>query len=402
MNLPKTICMLPWISIETSPIGTTRPCCLAIDEIVDDQGNKFDLNKTDLETIYNSSYMQRLRKQFRQGEKPETCNRCWQEEDAGRVSKRIYSKIRLKELVDKVDYDNEIPKQLWFVDLKLGNICNLKCRICGSWSSSKWAQEEINYMTELTNKKDHLAYKFLQQGAWPRKTQTFWDNLRQLLPNIKYFEFTGGEPFMIQEHFDLLQYAVDQGYAKNIDIHYNTNGTQWPDSHELWSHFRRVEIAFSIDNIGERFEYERYGARWNEVQENISKFHQLRDRFPNKITTQVCMTINIQNVYYLEDLCNWINTQTFNDHFFNMLHDPKHMCIDNLTPEAKTIVVNKLAAGNFGPKHKAEILRIIKFIENGSGSNGAKFRNKMKQTDRYRKQNFAKTHAEIAEAMGYE
>ena len=157
MNLPKTICMLPWISIETSPIGTTRPCCLAIDEIVDDQGNKFDLNKTDLETIYNSSYMQRLRKQFRQGEKPETCNRCWQEEDAGRVSKRIYRKIRLKELVDKVDYDNEIPKQLWFVDLKLGNICNLKCRICGSWSSSKWAQEEINYMTELTNKKDHLA-----------------------------------------------------------------------------------------------------------------------------------------------------------------------------------------------------------------------------------------------------
>ena len=114
------------------------------------------------------------------------------------------------------------------------------------------------------------------------------------------------------------------------------------------------------------------------------------------------MTINIQNVYYLEDLCNWISTQTFNDHFFNMLHDPKHMCIDNLTPEAKTIVVNKLAAGNFNPKHKAEILRIIKFIENGPGSNGAKFRNKMKQTDRYRKQNFRQTHAEIAEAMGYE
>ena len=394
--------MLPWISIETSPIGSARPCCLAVDEITDETGRKYDLNETNLQTIYTSTYMQNLREQFRAGEKPATCNRCWQEEDAGRVSKRIYSKIRLKEFVDKVDYATNIPDQLWFVDLKLGNICNLKCRICGSWSSSKWAQEEINYIPELQNKKEHLAYKFLQQGAWPRKTQTFWDNLRELLPNIKYFEFTGGEPFMIQEHFDLLHYAVEQGYAKNIDIHYNTNGTQWPDAHELWSHFRRVEIAFSIDNVGERFEYERYGAKWNEVQDNIQKFHQLRDRFPNKITTQVCMTINIQNVYYLEDLCNWISTQTFNDHFFNMLHDPKHMCIDNLTPEAKTIVVNKLAAGNFNPKHKAEILRIIKFIENGLGSNGAKFRNKMKQTDRYRKQNFRQTHAEIAEAMGYE
>jgi organic radical activating enzyme len=394
--------MLPWISIETSPIGTARPCCLAIDEITDDTGRKYDLNKTDLQTIYNSTYMQKLRQQFRAGEKPETCNRCWQEEDAGRASKRIYSKIRLKEFVDKVDYANDTPDQLWFVDLKLGNICNLKCRICGSWSSSRWAQEEIDYIPELKNKKDHLAYKFLQQGAWPRKTQTFWNNLRELLPNIKYFEFTGGEPFMIQEHFDLLQYAVDQGHAQNIDIHYNTNGTQWPDAHELWKHFKRVDIAFSIDNVEQRFEYERYGAKWNEVTENIKNFHDLRDQYRGKITTQACMTINIQNVYYLEDLCAWINTQTFDDHYFNMLHDPKHMCVDNLTEAAKQIVVEKLKAGTFTPRHRAEILRIIKFIENGAGSDGEEFVFKMKKTDQYRKQSFEDTHPEIARAMGYD
>jgi organic radical activating enzyme len=394
--------MLPWISIETSPIGTTRPCCLAIDEIVDDNGNKYDLNTTDLQTVYNSTYMQNLRQQFRAGEKPATCTRCWQEEDAGRASKRIHSRIRLKEFIDQIDYSNDKPDQLWFVDLKLGNICNLKCRICGSWSSSKWAHEEISYIPSLKNKKDHLAYKFLQQGAWPRKTQTFWTNLKELLPNIKYFEFTGGEPFMIQEHFDLLQYAVDQGYAKNIDIHYNTNGTQWPNAHELWKHFRRVDIAFSIDNIGDRFEYERYGARWTEVTENIKKFHELRDQYPSKITTQVCMTINIQNVYYLEDLCNWINTQTFNDHYFNMLHDPKHMCIDNLTTAAKKIVVDKLISGKFIPKHKAEIIRIVKFIENGAGNDGKEFVFKMKQTDKYRDQKFSITHPEIALSMGYD
>jgi MoaA/NifB/PqqE/SkfB family radical SAM enzyme len=402
MSLPKTICMLPWISIETSPIGTARPCCLAVNEITDDADRKYDLNETDLQTIYNSTYMQNLRQQFRNGEKPETCNRCWQEEDAGRASKRIFSKIRLKELVDKVDYENDTPDQLWFVDLKLGNICNLKCRICGSWSSSRWAQEEIDYIPELTNKKEHLAYKFLKQGAWPRKTQTFWDNLRELLPNIKYFEFTGGEPFMIQEHFDLLQYAVDQGYAKNIDIHYNTNGTQWPDAHELWKHFKRVDIAFSIDNIDKRFEYERYGAHWTEVTENIRKFHELRDQNPAKITTQVCMTVNVQNVYYLEELCNWVNTQTFNDHYFNMLHDPKHMCIDNLTVEAKQVVIEKLRSGTFTPKHRAEISRIIKFIEQGQGSSGEEFLFKMQQTDSYRKQNFYSTHPEIARAMGYQ
>ena len=146
MALPDKICMLPWISIETSPMGTARPCCLAHEEIKDDNGEPFSLRKTTLETIYKSNYMVDLRQQFRRGEQPATCNRCWEEEAAGRDSKRIYSKIRLKELYAQVDWDNDKPDQLWFIDLKLGNICNLKCRICGSWSSSKWANEEMDYL----------------------------------------------------------------------------------------------------------------------------------------------------------------------------------------------------------------------------------------------------------------
>jgi hypothetical protein len=96
MTLPKTICMLPWVSIETSPMGTTRPCCLAHDEITDADGEKYDLNKTDLEIIYHSEYMQDLRRQFRAGEKPKTCQRCWDEEDAGRTSKSMHTQVRLK------------------------------------------------------------------------------------------------------------------------------------------------------------------------------------------------------------------------------------------------------------------------------------------------------------------
>ena len=136
MTLPSTICMLPWVSIEASPMGTARPCCLAEEEITDASGKKYSLRDTTLQAIYRSDYMQSLRQQFRRGEQPATCNRCWQEEAAGRDSKRIHSRVRLKELYQQVDWDNDRPDQLWFIDLKLGNICNLKCRICGSWSSS--------------------------------------------------------------------------------------------------------------------------------------------------------------------------------------------------------------------------------------------------------------------------
>lgn len=399
MSLPNKICMLPWISIETSPIGTARPCCLAKDEITKTDGSKYSLRETPLEEIYHSTYMQNLRQDFLAGNKPATCNRCWDEEAAGRTSKRINSRIRLKEYYDLVDFQNINPDQLWFIDLKLGNICNLKCRICGSWSSSKWAKEEIDYIPELLDRKTHLAYTYLKDGAWPRESEVFWDNLKTLLPNIKYFEFTGGEPFLIEQHFELLRYAVEQGYSKNIEIHYNTNGTVFPEQAELWNNFKHVEIAFSIDNVGVRFEYERYGADWNEVQENISKFTAMRS---NKISTQLCTTMNIQNVYYLPELCDWISTQTFDHVYFNMLHDPWHMCISKMTDDAKNLVIDRLSNHEFSSKYRAEILRIVQFIRNGEGSDGKEFLRKMQITDEYRKQNLRDTHKEIAKAMGYE
>jgi MoaA/NifB/PqqE/SkfB family radical SAM enzyme len=394
--LPEKICMLPWISIETSPIGTARPCCLAKDEIVDTNGVKYDLNTHTLAEIYSSEYMQDLRKDFLSGNKPKTCGRCWDEEAAGRTSKRMNSRIRLKEYYDRVDWNNLNPDQLWFIDLKLGNICNLKCRICGSWSSSKWVNEEIDYVGG--DRKAHLAYKFLQDGAWPRENPQFWNNLQELLPNIKYLEFTGGEPFLIQQHFDLLEYAVKHDYAKNIEIHYNTNGTVFPEQHNLWSHFKHVEVAFSIDNTEARFEYERYGAKWSEVQANIRKFNLMRD---HRFTTQICLTVNIQNVYYLPELCNWIDQQTFDHVYFNMLHDPWHMSINRMTVAAQKLVIEKLNDSKVNPKHKAEILRVIKFIKNGQGSDGQEFLRKMQQTDQYRNESFLVTHREIAITMGY-
>jgi len=377
---------------------------LANDEIVDESGHKYDLSKTDLSTVYHSKYMQDLRRQFRAGEKPATCNRCWEEESAGRTSKRMNSQIRLKELYKNVDWYNDNPDQLWFVDLKLGNICNLKCRICGSWSSSKWAEEEMNYMPNDFDKKKHLAYTWLKQGAWPRKTETFWDNMRALLPNIRYLEFTGGEPWLIQEHWDLLQYAVQTGDSKHIDIHYNTNATQNPEDldADVWKDFGRVDIAFSIDNVGARFEYERYGADWELANKIIDYVHYSQHENPN-ITTQLCFTINIQNVYYLDELLAWADTKGFGSVYFNMLQSPERMSIQHMTPTAQELVLNKLKTTFWTTnQYQQEIDNVIRFIENGTGSDGVEFLSRMKQTDAYRQQNFADTHPEIARAMGYE
>lgn len=401
MTLPNTICMLPWISIEASPTGTARPCCLAREDIPG-----IDLRKDTLEDAYKSIYMQDLRKQFRAGEKPATCKLCWDEEAAGRDSKRIHSQARLKEWYAQVDWANDTPDQLWFIDLKLGNICNLKCRICGSWSSSKWAAEEMDYLPKSVNKKEHIAYTWLKQGKWPEESPGFWKNLKTLLPHIRYFEFTGGEPWLIEEHWDLLHYAVDTGDSKHIDIHYNTNATVDPmgkDKSWVWTEFGRVDIAFSIDNVEERFEYERYGAKWIEANNIINDIHMSRYIDSPNITTQLCFTINIQNVYYLDELLAWADTKEFGSVYFNMLHGPQHMNVQYMTPEAQELVLNKLKTSFWKTdKYQQEINNVIQFIENGPGSDGTEFLRKMQQTDAYRKQDFRDTHYEIAVAMGYD
>jgi MoaA/NifB/PqqE/SkfB family radical SAM enzyme len=350
--------------------------------------------------------MQNLRRQFRAGEKPVTCKLCWNEESAGRDSKRIHSQVRLKELYPLVDWQNDLPDQLWFIDLKLGNICNLKCRICGSWSSSKWAAEELDYLPKGYDRKSHIAYTWLKQGKWPEESPAFWENLKLLLPQIKYFEFTGGEPWLIEEHWELLRHAVSTGDSSHIDIHYNTNATVDALGFEksfLWTQFGRVDIAFSVDNVGKRFEYERYGAEWDRANKIINGIHFARDTDTTNITTQLCFTINIQNVYYIDELLAWADTKSFDSVYFNMLHSPDHMSIQRMTPAAKDLVLNKLKTTFWqNTKYLQEIDNVIKFIENGVGSDGTEFLRKMKQTDNYRKQNFMITHPEIAKAMGYE
>ena len=90
MNIPHDrFCVLPWVSLEASPIGTVRPCCLADDEIVDSHSVKFNLNSAQFADIQNSEYMYQLRQAFLAGQQPATCRKCWSEESAGRTSKQI-------------------------------------------------------------------------------------------------------------------------------------------------------------------------------------------------------------------------------------------------------------------------------------------------------------------------
>jgi MoaA/NifB/PqqE/SkfB family radical SAM enzyme len=401
MTIPHDkFCVLPWISLETSPVGTVRPCCLAEDEITNNAGEKFDLNTATFPAIQNSQYMRKLRQEFIDAKQPQTCRKCWREERSGRTSKRMHTLDRLKHMLPVQDWTIDAGP-LMFLDLKLGNICNLKCRICGSWSSSTFAAEELAQLSPGEDKKSNHHYRMLKQGAWPRENKSFWSEIDQVVDQIRYIEFTGGEPFMIQEHFDMLQGLVDRGIAGQIEIHYNTNGTQWPEQGEsIWRHFKTVEIAFSIDDVGARFEYQRSNAVWSEVETNLARFKQLRARNAN-VQLQVCTTVNVFNVLYLEDIANWINQQDFDFVYWNMMHEAYYFSISTLSDSVKTAVVSKLSAANVSKSTRKEFDNIIKFMNGGASMDGFMLRMKVADLDRKRNQNLQTVEPEFAKLIEY-
>lgn len=402
MNLPHDkFCVLPWISLETSPIGTVRPCCLAEEEIVDNAGDKFNLSTAQFSTIQNSQYMRNLRREFLDGKQPQTCRKCFREERAGRTSKRMHTLDRLKHMLPEQDWTID-AKPLMFLDLKLGNICNLKCRICGSWSSSTFATEELNFVGLDENKKENHHYKMLRQGAWPRENPIFWKELAGIADQIRYIEFTGGEPFMIKEHFELLSSLVSSGLAPNIEIHYNTNGTQFPeDAQFIWQHFKLVEIAISIDDIGARFEYQRSNAVWNEVRANVERFKELRKAHSN-IQLQFCCTVNVFNIYYLEDLADYVYDQDFDFVYWNMMHEAYYFSISTLPESAKLAITKHLKSATVPEFVHKEFSQIIDFMNNGASLDGNILRMRIADLDRKRSQNLINIEPEFARLINYQ
>lgn len=244
-----------------------------------------------------------------------------------------------------------------------------------------------------------MAYIEQKKKEWPRHSPEFWQDLETLLPNVTEFEFTGGEPFLISEHFDVLEKAVELGVSQQIDLHYNTNGTVWPQQAHIWKHFNRVEIAFSIDNIGEKFELERSGANWNQLLATIVS---AREFFSVKrIQLQACVTVSVYNILDLPEICAWMDQQHFDSVYLNLLHDPWYLNISRMTDQAKARAAEKLSVLFDHEKFGDDIKQIVAFMQAGVSSDGKEFCSVVKDIDIVRKEDFSRTHRDIARAMNY-
>ncbi len=338
-NFSDSFCIYPWINLRISTTGDIGPCCSF-------QKSFTNLNQTTIKEAYQSNFMQELRQDFLNGEYPSSCSTCWKEEAIGKSSRRQLGKYKFKEIYYKLDYQKENINNFQSVDLSLGNSCNLSCKICNRQSSSSIADQDYTNGIIST-----VEFDLLNQSVQWADSEIFRDQILEIGQNIKYLDLYGGEPLLSKPHFKFLKKLIESDVAKNIKIDYNSNGTMYSEKFfDLWKHFKSVKISFSIDDIEDRFEYQRCGAQWTRVVDNIQKYN--NHKSPT-FTTEVFPTINTQNVFYLPELIEWIASQNFDYVEFNMLNTPLHYNIMSLTTADKLATIEKLKY------HPSDICKII-------------------------------------------
>jgi len=389
ITLPETFCFSPWAHLEISSQGEFKPCCAYKESITNSDGVAYNINKNNIEEVYNSDYLNKLRKDFLAGSRPSGCENCWYKEQHGGESNRAWLKKHLGVEAECLNIEQESLTNLISLDIKLGNLCNFKCRICNAYSSSKIAEEQIKHFGSILNLKT-----INQQGQWIENEQ-IWKMFKVLGNQLINIDFYGGEPFLNKQHETFLDYLIHNEYAKKIRLHYNSNGSTYP-AHlfDKWKLFKQVDIAFSIDNTGKRFELER-GGSWTQVEQNLDKF--LSSKLPNMIVS-IFTTVNVQNIYYLDQLIDWVASRNFNALVWNMLQHPNYLSITAMSQELTTVVIDKLNQIDQEKLLRYNILPIIELLKQNKCSLNSidQLAEYMLKLDNVRQQEFGQTHPEIA------
>lgn len=318
-----SFCVLPWIHLATRPNGDMRLCCVSnssgtesgdytVGLVKKENGQPANFGQ-DLPTeAFNNEYMKSVRKTMLAGEVPASCLKCFEEEQQGVVSKRIWEtgtwhldeKLDFNELINETDEDGTIPYKLQYLDLRLGHTCNLKCIMCSPHDSSMWVPEHKKvfpiFKSSLIKKQiDWNASTF--NNNW-HENPTFWEQVYDQIPNIKQLYFAGGEPLLIKEHRKFLDEIINRGYAKSITLRYNTNGILINEEIiSVWKQFKKVKVGFSIDGLESRGHYIRYPLDWNTVEQNLK----LLDQAPDNIQTNIAFAVQILNIKHVPEFIKW-------------------------------------------------------------------------------------------------
>ena len=339
--------MHPFTGLATREDGAIKVCCRShpIGFIQD----------STLEEIWNNNNMQRIRKQVLSDERPPECAPCFNLEDQGVESLRqrhiadVIPESRITmypNAVSTMRNDYTMPFELPTMEIKLNNLCNLKCRMCNPMDSTSWNDweeveqfyiKEDNFLVKKINdlnlKNKPFLDSFVDTGNW-------WASFEKLLPYFRRVEFAGGEPLMDPTHYKILDMLAP--YGDNIEIKYATNLTMLGKSNrtiwQYWPKFKSVAVNVSIDGIGASYEYVRGNASWAELINNIKQIQTI----PNISRVVGAVAVQVSNVMVLDKMIEYFLNDLGIVFYTNMVNYPNVLSAQVLPSELKTLAITKL------------------------------------------------------------
>jgi sulfatase maturation enzyme AslB (radical SAM superfamily) len=380
----------PWAEnhINVSTSGNISTCCLSV-PVVDSKTNEpYNIRTHTISEAFSSNEFELIRSNLRNGIKDSQCDFCWNLEDLGSRSIRT-------EIIE--EYERRtipvIDSALLHMNLDLSNQCNLKCRTCGPSDSSAWVEEHKNvYFVEKENIK--TKNNIISED-------TFFDDLeKNIIPTLIHLHFMGGEPFLIKQQWRLIDSIIQSGYNKNLMVSYHTNGTVWNNKiSDSLTKFKKVQIALSIDDIEERFEYLRYPAKWSEVYQNLLSIKEWVTQDPEHREFIINCTVSIFNILTISDILEFCKKESIAI-FLRPVTRPSHFSIVNIPDELKPFFI-KFLSFTINDQIDFEVEN-LKFMLSSSTSNLEQWKNFLTVTelhDNYRKENWKQTFLDMYEVV---
>ena len=359
----KTFCPYPWIHVMTQPTGTVSWCCVARDNFKNDDGTMVDLNKGDkIESVWNNDHMRKIRRQMLDGEAVHGCNHCYDLEDMGFPSYRTnyirdwfeYSG-KGDEIVERIEKsknnDYRVEEPPMYLDFRLGNMCNLKCRMCQPQNSSQINKEYVKIEAS-----DPQAGQFIKDNfTWGQFAEniTPWQDdpefLRQVeewLPGVNKLYFTGGEPTIIERVYWIMEKCVELGIAKDIELVFNSNMTNIQARFiNLVEQFKNVLMCISVDAYGHENEYIRGASHWSQVEKNLRKYC-ASDVIGTVLFSPVIQIYNILTINKLLDFCEELELEYGREVFVTFLicDYPTSLDFRNCPDNVRKVAAERLEA----------------------------------------------------------
>ena len=403
LNKNKTFCILPWVHLNTWPNGNVYQCC-----ITDHTGNCGTTTTHTLEEIWNNDYMKDLRVSLMAGEKHSSCRRCYMLEETGLDSFRSNINAQFAAHIPAVDVDTSPDGhnsnfKLAYWDFRFSNICNLKCRMCGSGLSSSWADDHKK-MLEMQGI-DMDVPKIVHINA--NSKEDFGRYIVEFIDIVEEIYFAGGEPLLMEEHYFILDELIKRGRT-NVRLRYNTNLSklkykQW-DVLNYWKQFSNIKAYASVDAVDNLAEYIRSGTNWPVLSKNISSVVAF-----NKNMLGINITLQILNVFQLPKLLDYLLTSGMNFYdimISNILSHPAYYSVQILPDHLKDLAITNLC--NYLstlPEHiqhyfASQVSGVTEFmyseLEN-KDQHRSKFKMMITMLDGFRNEDFYKECPELAE-----